>query len=38
MSHHAKLREMNLQLPEPPAPKGNYVPVLVHGGVAYVSG
>lgn len=38
MSHRAKLREMNLQLPEPPAPKGNYAPVVVHGGIAYVSG
>jgi enamine deaminase RidA (YjgF/YER057c/UK114 family) len=25
-------------LPEPPRPRGNYVPVLVHAGIAYVSG
>jgi enamine deaminase RidA (YjgF/YER057c/UK114 family) len=25
-------------LPEPPAPRGRYLPVLVHNGIAYVSG
>lgn len=38
MSVREKLRALDLQLPEAPAPKGDYVPVVVHGGVAYVSG
>ncbi|MGY1951028.1 RidA family protein [Pseudomonas pergaminensis] len=29
---------MGLQLPEAPGPKGDYVPVTIHAGVAYVSG
>ena len=33
-----KLREMGLVLPPPAAPAFQYVPVTVHGGVAYVSG
>lgn len=38
MSVREKLRALDLQLPEAPPPKGDYVPVVVHGGVAYVSG
>jgi enamine deaminase RidA (YjgF/YER057c/UK114 family) len=38
MSVREKLRALNLQLPEPPTAKGDYVPVVVHSGVAYVSG
>lgn len=33
-----KLRELNLVLPEVAVPAFAYVPVTVHGGVAYVSG
>lgn len=34
----AKLAEMGLELPEPAAPVAAYVPVVVAGGLAYVSG
>ena len=34
----AKLAELGLVLPEPAAPVAAYVPVVVAGGVAYVSG
>ncbi len=34
----ARLQELHLTLPPPPTPKGTYVPVLVHGGFAFVSG
>jgi enamine deaminase RidA (YjgF/YER057c/UK114 family) len=33
-----KLRDMGLVLPPPAAPAFQYVPVAVHGGIAYVSG
>ncbi|QJI38626.1 RidA family protein [Pseudomonas sp. ADAK13] len=38
MSVHEKLKALGLELPEAPSPKGDYVPVTIHGGVAYVSG
>jgi enamine deaminase RidA (YjgF/YER057c/UK114 family) len=38
MISRAKLAQLGIVLPEPPAPRGEYVPVVVHGGVAYVSG
>lgn len=34
----ARLRALGLSLPPPPAPKGTYTPVVVHGGLAFVSG
>lgn len=34
----AKLAELGLVLPEPAAPVAAYVPVVVHGGLAHVSG
>lgn len=34
----AKLAELGLTLPEPAAPVAAYVPVVVHGGLAHVSG
>jgi enamine deaminase RidA (YjgF/YER057c/UK114 family) len=34
----ARLAERGIHLPPPPAPRGTYVPVTVHGGVAYVAG
>ena len=33
-----RLTELGLRLPEPPIPRGEYVSVVVHGGIAYVSG
>lgn len=33
-----RLAPLGLQLPDIPAPRGNYVGVTVHGGIAYVSG
>jgi enamine deaminase RidA (YjgF/YER057c/UK114 family) len=33
-----RLSELGLTLPEPAKPSFNYVPVAVHGGLAYVSG
>lgn len=38
MSLHEKLQGLGLTLPEAPVPKGIYVPVVVHRGIAYVSG
>jgi enamine deaminase RidA (YjgF/YER057c/UK114 family) len=38
MSIREKLNALDLHLPEAPGPKGDYVPVVIHGGVAYVSG
>lgn len=38
MSVREKLKALDLHLPEAPAPKGDYVPVVVYNGVAYVSG
>jgi enamine deaminase RidA (YjgF/YER057c/UK114 family) len=38
MSIDAKLAELGLSLPEPAAPVAAYVPVVVAGGMAYVSG
>ncbi len=34
----ARLRELGLALPAPPTPKGTYVPVALHDGMAFVSG
>ncbi len=33
-----RLRELGLELPPPPRPAGTYVPVVVHDGLAWVSG
>lgn len=33
-----QLASRGIVLPPPPAPKGSYVPVVVHGGTAWVSG
>lgn len=33
-----RLAEIGIVVPEPPPPAGSYVPVAVHGGMAYVSG
>lgn len=38
MSIEAKLAELGITLPEPAAPLAAYVPVVVHGGFAHVSG
>lgn len=38
MSVHARLHEMGLKLPPAAAPVAAYVPVVVHGGLAHVSG
>ncbi|MFA5891868.1 MAG: RidA family protein [Actinomycetota bacterium] len=38
MSAEARLAELGIVLPEPPAPVASYVPVVVAGGFAYVSG
>ena len=38
MSVHARLQELGLALPEPAAPIAAYVPVVVHGHLAHVSG
>src|SRR5438093_10069730 len=38
MSHEARLKELNLELPPPPKPAGVYKPVVVVGNMAYVSG
>lgn len=38
MSIREKLKTLGLELPDAPSPKGDYVPVVIHGGVAYVSG
>ena len=33
-----RLRELGVELPPPPRPAGTYVPVVVHDGLAWVSG
>jgi enamine deaminase RidA (YjgF/YER057c/UK114 family) len=38
MSIDARLAELGLSLPEPAAPVAAYVPVVIAGGLAYVSG
>lgn len=38
MTIAAKLAELGIILPKPAAPVASYVPVVVHGGMAYVSG
>ncbi|OCC24258.1 hypothetical protein MB02_06515 [Croceicoccus estronivorus] len=38
MSIDSKLAELGIVLPEPAAPVAAYVPVVVHGGLAHVSG
>lgn len=38
MSIEAKLAELGITLPEPAAPVAAYVPVVIAGGLAYVSG
>lgn len=38
MTVKQKLADLGLQLPEPPAPRGEYVPVVVHEKIVYVSG
>lgn len=38
MTIKARLAELGITLPEPAAPVASYVPVAVHGNIAYVSG
>ena len=38
MSAESRLRELGIELPAPAAPVASYVPVVVEGGFAYVSG
>lgn len=38
MSIEARLAELGITLPEPASPLAAYVPVVVHGGLAHVSG
>jgi enamine deaminase RidA (YjgF/YER057c/UK114 family) len=38
MSHEARFQALNLTLPPAPRPVAVYRPVVVHGGLAYVSG
>ena len=38
MTAEERLRELGIQLPPSPAPVASYVPVVVSGGLAYVSG
>jgi enamine deaminase RidA (YjgF/YER057c/UK114 family) len=38
MSYTARLAELGITLPKAAAPVASYVPVVVHGGMAYVSG
>ncbi|MEL7518319.1 MAG: RidA family protein, partial [Pseudomonadota bacterium] len=38
MTIEARLQELDIALPEAAAPVASYMPVIVHGGVAYVSG
>jgi len=38
MSAEQALTEHGIVLPEPPTPKGNYVPAVLHKGVLYLSG
>jgi len=37
-STRQRIAELGLELPEPPAPRGTYRPVAVHGSIAQVSG
>ena len=38
MSAEQRLRDRNIILPPAPAPKGNYVPGVIHNGLLYLSG
>jgi enamine deaminase RidA (YjgF/YER057c/UK114 family) len=38
MSIDAKLKDLGIELPEAPSPKGNYAPWIRHGDVLYLSG
>jgi enamine deaminase RidA (YjgF/YER057c/UK114 family) len=38
MTAEARLTELNLQLPPPPQPIGNYVPYRIGGGMLFLSG
>ncbi|NVZ52496.1 RidA family protein [Pseudomonas sp. B6002] len=38
MSLRERITALGMALPETPSPKGDYVPVTIHAGVAYVSG
>ena len=38
MSIEARLTELGIEIPEAAAPVASYVPVVIHGGFAYVSG
>jgi len=38
MSAETKLVELNVELPPAPAPMGVYKPIVIHGGLAYLSG
>jgi enamine deaminase RidA (YjgF/YER057c/UK114 family) len=38
MSAEARVKELGLQLPEPPKPIGNYVPYRIAGGLLFLSG
>lgn len=38
MSYTARLAELGITLPKPAAPVASYVPVVVSGGMAYISG
>lgn len=38
MTIEARLEKMGLSLPQPIVPPGNYEPVVVHGGLAYIAG
>lgn len=36
--HESRLADLNIVLPVPAVPKFSYIPVVVHGGLAWVSG
>lgn len=39
MNHYeARLKELKLELPEPPKPVGSYTPIVIQGSTAYLSG
>lgn len=38
MSIETRLQELGIEIPEASAPVASYVPVVIHGGFAYVSG
>lgn len=38
MSHEARLAELDLELPPTPSPVASYIPVVVAGGFAFLSG